>query len=48
MQSKTLTKMERELTSDISKTSKETVEAMRDIIWFINPKMMLAKILFLR
>ena len=38
MQSKTLTKMERELTSDISKTSKETVEAMRDIIWFINPK----------
>ena len=38
MQSKALTETERELSSDISKTAKETVDAMRDIIWFINPK----------
>jgi ligand-binding sensor domain-containing protein len=29
---------EKELATDISKTAKETVDSMRDIIWFINPK----------
>lgn len=38
MQGTHLSDTERELSSDISKTAKETVEAMRDIIWFINPK----------
>ena len=38
MQSNSLTKLDRELISDISKTAKETVDAIRDIIWFINPK----------
>ncbi|MDP1676056.1 MAG: two-component regulator propeller domain-containing protein [Bacteroidota bacterium] len=38
MQSKVFTEKERELSSDISRTAKETVEAIRDIIWFINPK----------
>ncbi|MCX6151237.1 MAG: triple tyrosine motif-containing protein [Ignavibacteriales bacterium] len=38
MQSNLLNKTEHELSSDISKTAKETVEAMRDIIWFINPR----------
>jgi two-component sensor histidine kinase len=36
--SQTLNDTERELSVDISKTAKETVDAMRDIIWFINPK----------
>jgi len=34
----TLNDTERELATDISKTAKETVDSMRDIIWFINPK----------
>jgi len=38
LQSTTLSATERELSSDISKTAKETVDGMRDIIWFINPK----------
>ncbi len=38
MQSKAISETERELSSDISRTARETVEAMRDIIWFINPK----------
>lgn len=38
MQSKVLTEKELELSSDISRTARETVDAMRDIIWFINPK----------
>lgn len=38
MSSPTLNESERELSIDISKTAKETVDAMRDIIWFINPK----------
>ncbi|MFA6468465.1 MAG: two-component regulator propeller domain-containing protein [Bacteroidota bacterium] len=38
LQSPSLTGTDRELTTDISKTAKETVEAMRDIVWFINPK----------
>lgn len=38
MSSSTLNESERELSIDISKTAKETVDAMRDIIWFINPK----------
>lgn len=38
MSSPALNKTERELSVDISKTAKETVDAMRDIIWFINPK----------
>lgn len=37
MQSKSLNKAEHELSYDISKAAKETVEAMRDIVWFINP-----------
>jgi ligand-binding sensor domain-containing protein len=36
--SESLTEKERELSSDISKTASQTLEAMRDIIWFINPK----------
>jgi len=36
--SKSLTEKERELTTDISKTASQTLDAMRDIIWFINPK----------
>lgn len=32
-----LDETQQELTSFISKTAKETVETMRDIIWFINP-----------
>ena len=38
MSSTTLNRSEKELAIDISKTARETVEAMRDIIWFINPK----------
>lgn len=38
MQSEVMTETERELSSDISRTAKETVDAIRDIIWFINPK----------
>ena len=38
MKSKSLTKEEQELSSDISKTASQTLDAMRDIIWFINPK----------
>lgn len=38
MTSPTLNESERELSVDISKTAKATVDAMRDIIWFINPK----------
>lgn len=38
MSSTTLNNSERELSIDISKTAKATVDAMRDIIWFINPK----------
>lgn len=38
MSSPTLNNSERELSIDISKTAKATVDAMRDIIWFINPK----------
>ena len=33
-----LCKTEYELSSDISKTAVETIDAIRDIIWFINPK----------
>ncbi|MFZ5946654.1 MAG: ligand-binding sensor domain-containing protein [Stygiobacter sp.] len=35
--SPSLNDSERELSIDISKTAKATVDAMRDIIWFINP-----------
>jgi ligand-binding sensor domain-containing protein len=38
LRSNTLNQIERELSSDISKTAMETIDAMRDIIWFINPK----------
>ncbi|MBM4172010.1 MAG: hypothetical protein FJ214_09105 [Ignavibacteria bacterium] len=38
LQSNKLDKTEYELSSDISKTAIETIEAIRDIIWFINPK----------
>lgn len=36
--SPSLSEKEYELTSDISKTATQTLDAMRDIIWFINPK----------
>ena len=36
--SDSLTEKERELSFDISKTAAQTLDAMRDIIWFINPK----------
>ncbi|MCK9424462.1 MAG: histidine kinase [Ignavibacteriaceae bacterium] len=38
LRSSSLDETEQELASFISKTAKETVETMRDIIWFINPK----------
>ncbi len=38
LSSSSLDETEHELASFISKTAKETVETMRDIIWFINPK----------
>ncbi|MFH1527272.1 MAG: two-component regulator propeller domain-containing protein [Bacteroidota bacterium] len=38
LRSSSLSDTEHELASFISKTAKETVETMRDIIWFINPK----------
>lgn len=36
--SNTLNENEKELSQFISQTAKETIEAMRDIIWFINPR----------
>ena len=36
--SKSLSSAELELSSDISKTASQTLDAMRDIVWFINPK----------
>lgn len=38
LKSNSLSKSELELSSDISKTASQTLEAMRDIIWFINPR----------
>ncbi|NWF91019.1 MAG: hypothetical protein HXY50_16355 [Ignavibacteriaceae bacterium] len=38
MKSNSLTEYERELSSNISKTASLTLDAMRDIIWFINPR----------
>lgn len=38
MKSSSLTEYERELSSNISKTAVLTLDAMRDIIWFINPR----------
>lgn len=38
MKCTTLSKTELELSTNISKTVKETIESFRDIIWFINPK----------
>ncbi len=38
MKSNSLTENEHELSSDISKTASQTLDAMRDIIWFINPQ----------
>lgn len=38
LNSKALTADEREQLFDINKTAQETMEAMRDIIWFINPQ----------
>lgn len=38
LKSTTLKENERELSNDISKTASQTLEAMRDIVWFINPK----------
>jgi len=38
LKSTSLNETEHELASFIGKTSKETVETMRDIIWFINPQ----------
>ncbi|MDP1614978.1 MAG: triple tyrosine motif-containing protein, partial [Methylococcales bacterium] len=38
LRSTSLNEIERELSFDISKTAMETIDAMRDIIWFINPK----------
>jgi len=38
MKSNSLSESELELSSDISKTASQTLDAMRDIIWFINPK----------
>lgn len=38
MKSTTLSKTELELSTNIGKTVKETIESFRDIIWFINPK----------
>lgn len=38
LKSNLLSDNERELSSDISKTASQTLDAMRDIIWFINPK----------
>jgi ligand-binding sensor domain-containing protein len=37
LQSSTLSPGERELSSDISRTARETVDALRDIVWFITP-----------
>ncbi|MDP3148087.1 MAG: two-component regulator propeller domain-containing protein [Ignavibacteria bacterium] len=38
LRSTSLNNIDRELSFDISKTAMETIDAMRDIIWFINPK----------
>ena len=38
LRSTSLNNVDRELSFDISKTAMETIDAMRDIIWFINPK----------
>jgi len=38
MSSPSLNENEKELSQFISQTAKETIEAMRDIIWFINPR----------
>jgi ligand-binding sensor domain-containing protein len=38
LRSSSLNKIERELSFDISKTAMQTIDAMRDIIWFINPQ----------
>ena len=38
MKSNSLSENELELSSDISKTASQTLDAMRDIIWFINPQ----------
>ncbi len=38
LSSSSLNETEQQLASFIGKTAKETVETMRDIIWFINPK----------
>jgi len=38
LRSSSLNDADRELSRDISKTAMETIDAMRDIIWFINPK----------
>lgn len=38
LQGSSLNETEQELASFISKTAKETVDTMRDIIWFINPR----------
>ncbi len=38
IKSTSLAENEHELSSDISKTASQTLDAMRDIIWFINPK----------
>ncbi|OGU54376.1 MAG: hypothetical protein A2006_14450 [Ignavibacteria bacterium GWC2_35_8] len=38
MKSNSLTEYEHGLSSDIAKTASLTLDAMRDIIWFINPK----------
>lgn len=38
LESSSLNDTEQELASFISKTAKETVDTMRDIIWFINPR----------
>lgn len=38
MRSPLLNDKERQLSTDINKTAMETIDAMRDIVWFINPK----------
>ncbi len=38
IRSKNLSKEEKELAGDIYRTTNETIDSIRDIIWFINPK----------
>lgn len=38
MKNESIAPPEKELISDISKTAAQTLDAMRDIVWFINPK----------